>query len=298
VSNGDSVRGDIRQFLTTRRARLTPQQAGLPYYGSRRRVSGLRREEVATLAGISIEYYSRLERGNVRGVSEEVLASIAGALQLDDVERAHLNELVRTASTAPAKRRRPDQPVVRRSVQQLLDSMTGAAAFVRNARLDILSANDLGYALYSQAFDDPTRPTNLARFVFLSAGAAGFYRDWDGIARHAVGSLRAETGRNPSDRELAELVDELSFGSEQFRSLWAVHDVTYYRSGIQPFRHPIVGDIDLDYDALEIATDPGLTIVAYTAAPDSEASKALCLLGNRLSPQQADPAAVDNLGKS
>jgi transcriptional regulator with XRE-family HTH domain len=270
------VRGDIREFLTTRRSRITPAQAGLPDYGGRRRVSGLRREEVALLAGISIEYYTRLERGNARGVSGEVIDNLARALQLDDVERAHLFDLARTASAAPSRDRHRVAPAqVRPGVQQVLDAMTDAAAFVRNARLDILSANQLGSALYSQLFDNPRLSANLARFVFLDPRSAEFYRDWDRIARDGAGSLRSEAARHPGDRALGELISDLTARSEQFRSYWAAHHVRYYRSGIQPFHHPVAGDLDLDYEALEIAADPGLTIVAYTAPPGSATHHAL-----------------------
>ncbi|MGH3176253.1 MAG: (R)-mandelonitrile lyase [Streptosporangiaceae bacterium] len=272
------IRGEVREFLTTRRAKITPERAGLPSYGGRRRVAGLRRDEVALLAGISIEYYTRLERGNIRGASAEVLDGIARALQLDEVERAHLADLVRTANAARPVRRRPDRLRVRPSVQRLLDSMTGTAAFVRNGRLDILSANQLGYALYAPVFDDPARPPNLARFIFLDDRSATFYRDWDGIAHQAVGSLRAEAGRDPYDRALTDLVGELSTRSQEFRVRWAGHDVKYYRSGVQPFRHPLAGDLDLDYDALEIPADPGLTIVAYSAVPGSPSAQAMRLL--------------------
>jgi transcriptional regulator with XRE-family HTH domain len=280
VPSRNGIRGEIRQFLTTRRARITPERAGLPNYGGRRRVPGLRREEVALLAGISIEYYVRLERGDARGVSEEVLDGIARALQLDDVERTHLVDLVRLANSARPVRRRPTRQRVRPSVQRLLDSMTGTAAFARNGRLDILSANQLGYALYSPAFADPARPVNLARFIFLDRRSTEFYRDWDGIAHAAVGSLRAEAGRDPYERALSDLVGELSTRSQEFRTRWAAHDVKYYRSGVQPFHHPLVGDLDLDYDALEIPADPGLTIVAYSAEPGSPSRQALDLLAS------------------
>jgi transcriptional regulator with XRE-family HTH domain len=278
VSSRDDARGEIRQFLITRRAKITPERAGLRFYGSNRRVPGLRREEVALLAGISIEYYTRLERGNATGVSPEVLDAIARALQLDDVERAHLTDLVKTANVTRPSRRRAARQQVRPSVQQVLDSMTGAAAFVRNGRLDVLAANRLGYALYSPVFASSARPVNLARFVFLDPRSAEFYADWDGIAAAAVGSLRAEAGRDPYDRALTDLVGELSTRSQEFRGRWAAHDVEYYRSGVQPFRHPIAGDLILDYDALELAADPGLTIVAYTAKPGSPARQALDVL--------------------
>jgi transcriptional regulator with XRE-family HTH domain len=272
------VRGEIRQFLITRRGKITPEQAGLRFYGGNRRVPGLRREEVALLAGISIEYYTRLERGNATGVSAEVLDAIARALQLDDVERAHLTDLVKTANVTRPSRRRSTRQRVRPSVQQVLDSMTGAAAFVRNGRLDVLSANQLGYALYSPVFASSAQPVNLARFIFLDPRSGEFYADWDGIAAAAVGSLRAEAGRDPYDRTLTDLVGELSTRSEQFRVRWAAHDVEYYRSGVQPFRHPIAGDLILDYDALELPADPGLTIIAYTAKPGSPARQALDVL--------------------
>jgi transcriptional regulator with XRE-family HTH domain len=286
------VRGEIREFLTTRRAKITPERAGLPVSGSHRRVAGLRRDEVAVLAGISIEYYTRLERGNLRGVSDGVLDGIARALQLDEVERAHLADLVRMASASGAgltsgrpPRRRATPLRVRPSVQRLLDSMTDTAAFLRNGRLDILAANQLGYALYAPVFAGqhaagPGRPANLARFVFLDLGADRFYRDWDGIAAQTVGSLRAEAGRDPRDRALTQLIGELSVGSQAFRERWAGHDVTYYRSGTQPFGHPVAGQLDLEYNALEVAADPGQTIVAYSAAPGSPSAQALSLLAS------------------
>jgi transcriptional regulator with XRE-family HTH domain len=285
------IRGEVRQFLTTRRAKVTLERAGLPRYGGRRRVAGLRRDEVAQLAGISIEYYTRLERGNIRGVSDEVLEGIARALQLDEVERAYLVDLARMANASPAARRRPTRQQIRPSVQRLLDSMTGTAAFVRNGRLDILAANQLGYALYSPVFADPVRPANLARFIFLDKRSTEFYRDWDGIARAAVGSLRAEAGRQPYDRALTSLVGELSVRSQQFRQRWAAHDVQYYRSGVQPFRHPVAGDLDLDYDALEIPADPGLTIIAYSAEPGSPSQQALGMLASWATTPGNVPAA-------
>ncbi|MBO2458364.1 helix-turn-helix domain-containing protein [Actinomadura violacea] len=265
----DPLRDDVRRFLTGRRARLTPQQAGLPDIGGHRRVAGLRRSEVAQLANISVEYYTRLERGNVRGVSAEVLDALARALQFDDVERAHLDALVRAANAprhAPTEARPRDggRTHLRAGVLQVLDAMTEAAAFVRDARLDVLAANPLARVLYADAFDTPARPVNLARFVFLDPRARRFYRDWDAIAHDAVGSLRTETARTPGDTVLAGLVDDLTARSAGFRRRWDAHDVEYYRSGRQLFHHPRHGDLDLDYDALEIPADPGLTIVAYT----------------------------------
>jgi transcriptional regulator with XRE-family HTH domain len=270
VSSGN----EIREFLTTRRARVTPERAGLRAYGGRRRVSGLRREEVALLASISVEYYTQLERGNVRGVSEDVLEAVARALQLDEVERTHLFDLVRAAKRRPATARRTPERV-RPGVQRVLDSITESAAFVRNGRLDILSANRLGYALYSEAFANPDRPVNLARFVFLDRQSRTFYEDWEGIADAGVGSLRAEAGRDPYDRDLSDLVGELSMQSEDFRVRWASHDVRQYRSGTQPFHHPLVGDLTLSYEALQLTADIGLTLIVYSAEPDSPSQEAL-----------------------
>ncbi|MFF4397433.1 helix-turn-helix transcriptional regulator [Streptomyces sp. NPDC001480] len=277
----DSVREDIRNFLTSRRARITPRQAGLPDFGGRRQVSGLRRSEVAQLAAISVEHYTRLERGNVGGVSEEILDSLSAALQLDDVERAHLNALVRAANTPHRAADRDGGAVhVRDSIQQVLDAMTGAAAFVRNAHLDVLVTNQLARALYREALDTEDRPPNLARFVLLDPRARRFYRDWNGIAHDAVGSLRTEAARTPGNTDLADLIDELITRSDEFTARWDAHDVEYYRSGQQRFRHPDVGDLDLDYDALEIPADPGLTIVTYTLAAASPHTSAFARLQN------------------
>ncbi|WP_327209285.1 helix-turn-helix transcriptional regulator [[Kitasatospora] papulosa] len=266
----DNVREDIRTFLTSRRARITPKEAGLPDFGGRRQVSGLRRSEVAQLATISVEYYTRIERGNVGSVSEEILDSLAAALHLDDVERAHLAALVRAANTPHRTTDRDGGTShVRTSLQQVLDAMTQAAAFVRNAHLDILATNAPARALYAEALDTPEQPPNLARFVFLDPRARRFYRDWDRIAHDAVGSLRTEAARTPTNTDLADLTDELINASGEFAQRWDAHDVEYYRSGQQRFHHPDIGDLDLDYDALEVSADPGLTIVTYTLAPAS-----------------------------
>lgn len=271
---------EIRDFLASRRARITPEQAGLPAYGGKRRVPGLRREEVALLAGISVEYYTRLERGNARGVSVSVLEGIARALQLDDAERAHLSDLVRAANTSRSPRRRPAQQRVRPSVQRILDSMTGAPAFVQNGRLDILYANPLGEALFSELLRDPVGPPNAARFVFLDPRATEFFLDWETIANDVVALLRAEAGRDPYDRALSDLIGELSTRSEEFRVRWAAHDVRFHRTGVKRYLHPIVGDLTLVYEALELPGDAGQTIFAYTAEPNSPSQEALNLLAS------------------
>ena len=195
-------RKDIRDFLTSRRARITPERAGLPAYGGNRRVAGLRREEVALLAGVSVDYYTRLERGNLTGVSESVLHAVAAALQLDDAEREHLFDLARAANATPrTRRRRPCAAGVRPSVQRVLDAMSGAPAWVHNDRLDFLAANRLGYALYSEFFTDPVRPANSARFMFLNPRSRDFYPDWERIADNTVAILRGAAGRDPVRRE-------------------------------------------------------------------------------------------------
>lgn len=271
MSNAD----DIREFLATRRARLLPGQAGLPTFGRARRVQGLRREEVALLAGISVEYYTRLERGNAHGVSDDVLESVSRALQLDEAEHAHLIDLVRTANTELPPRR-PATPVqVRPSVRRLVDAMTGIPAFVGNGRLDILYANPLLEALYSELFRDPARPVNSARFMFLDPRARTFFPDWDTNMRDSVAALRGEAGRNPYDRALSDLVGMLSTRSEEFRVAWASHDVRYHRSGTKRVRHPLVGEITLSYERLELPADPGLAIVSYSAEPGSPSESAL-----------------------
>ena len=285
---------EIREFLASRRAKITPARAGLSLYGRKRRVPGLRREEVALLAEISVEYYTRLERGNLRGVPEDVLDGIATALQLDEAERAHLIDLVRTANTTRPTRRRPTQERVRPSVQRILDSMTGTPAFVQNGRLDILYANQLGYALLSEIFRDPVRPANAARFFFLDPRATEFYVEWESIANDVVALLRAEAGRDPYDRGLSDLIGELSTRSEEFRVRWAAHNVKLHRSGAKRFHHPLVGDLTLTYEALELPADTGQTMLVYTAEPDSPSHEALNLLAS-WSSTPSDPESADQL---
>lgn len=274
------ARSDIREFLTSRRARLTPDQVGLPDYGPRR-VPGLRREEVAVLAGVSVPYYTRLERGDMSGASEGVLEALARALQLDDAERAHLFDLARaTQPTAAPPRRRQTRKTIRPAVAQILDAMTNAAAFVRNDRLDILGGNPLGYALYSEMFINSERPVNTARFVFLDPRARDFYVEWERAATDVVAVLRSAAGRNPYDRDLSDLVGELATQSELFRTRWASHNVRFHVNGIKRFHHPAVGELDLNFERMDLAADPGLTIFTYTADPGSKSAEALNLLGS------------------
>lgn len=281
------LKAETREFLATRRARITPDQAGLPVYGGNRRVPGLRREEVAMLAGVSVDYYTRLERGNLGGVSESVLESLAEALHLDDAERSHLFDLARAANASGATRsrnRRKPAGTLRPAIQRILDAMEGAPAFVRNGRLDLLGANLLGRALYAPMYDSPeriaNRPVNSARFHFLDTESAGQYWGdrWEKVAHDAVAILRAEAGRNPYDEGLTGLVGELSTRSEDFRRLWASHDVRLHRTGTKVFHHPAVGRLELDYEALMLPADAGLQLNVYTAAPGSASEDGLKLL--------------------
>jgi len=274
------TKSEIREFLTSRRARITPQQAGLPVYGGSRRVPGLRREEVSLLAGVSVDYYTRLERGNMNGVSESVLEALARALQLDEAERAHLFDLARAAGPMARTRRRSAPKQVRPGVRRILDAMTGAPALVQNGRLDILAANALGQALYSELYTHTTGPANHARFTFLDPRAHDFYPDWDRAANDGVALLRAEAGRNPYDRGLTDLVGELSTRSEAFRVRWAAHNVRLHQTGAKHFHHPVVGDLMLTFEMLELTADPGLNLLAYTAEPGSRSDEALKLLGS------------------
>jgi transcriptional regulator with XRE-family HTH domain len=284
-------RDEIRQFLTSRRARVTPEQAGLPAYGGNRRVAGLRREEVALLAGVSVDYYTRLERGNLGGVSEAVLDALARALQLDEAERGHLFDLARAANTTARPRRRPAQQRVRPGIRRILEAIKDAPADVRNGRRDILAANRLGYALYSELFVDPVRPANVARFVFLSPRAQDFFPDWEGTANDLVANLRSEAGRNPHDRGLQDLVGELSTRSQEFRSRWAAHNVRQHQTGRKRLHHPVVGDLELTYEVLALPADPGLSLVVYGAESGSASQDGLKLLASWAATlDQAEPA--------
>jgi transcriptional regulator with XRE-family HTH domain len=270
---------ELSEFLTSRRAKVAPEQVGLPSYG-RRQVPGLRREEVASLAGVSVEYFKRLERGNATGASDSVLDAVADALQLDDAERSHLLDLAHAASPTPAqRRRRPPQRGVRPAVQQVLDTI-GAPAVVYNSRGDYLAANPLGRALYAPLFESSQQPPNSARFTFLDPAAQAFFVDWEKIAKDSVANLRSQAGRNPYDRELSDLVGELSTRSEPFRKWWAAHNVRSHQTGTKRLRHPVVGELDLSYEVLELSADTGLRLAVFTAAVGSRAAEALDLLAS------------------
>jgi transcriptional regulator with XRE-family HTH domain len=274
------TKSEIREFLTSRRASITPAEAGLQIYGENRRVPGLRREEVALLAGVSVDYYTRLERGNFNGVSESVLSALADALRLDEAERAHLFDLARAGQATTRARRRPARQRIRPSVQRMLDAITAAPAFVRNGRMDILAANALGRALYADMLSSTSQPPNTARFAFLDPRAREFYIDWPTVANDAVAILRSQAGRDPYDRELSDLVGELSTQSEHFRSLWAKHNVRFHDSGTKHIHHPVVGDLDLTFETMALTADNGLTMFVYTVEPGSSSDDALQLLAS------------------
>ena len=285
-------RAEVREFLVSRRAKITPDQAGLPA-GPNRRVPGLRRTEVAILAGVSIEYYSRLERGTIAGASPSVLDGIARALQLDDAEREHLLDLARAAegtTVRPRRRKAANHWTRRPSLQWTLDAITDGPAFVRNGRMDLLAANRLARAFYDDVYADPQRPANLARFAFLDRAARRFYPDWDQIADITVAILRIEAGRDPHDKELQDLVGELSTRSDEFRQRWGAHDVRHHGSGVKKYHHHIVGDLTLAYEGLEMAAEPGLTLTVYTADPASPSAEGLRLLASWAASQEAESA--------
>jgi transcriptional regulator with XRE-family HTH domain len=248
----------------SRRARVTPDEAGLyVLHGEVRRVPGLRREEVADLAGVSPDYYTQLERGAVEGASDAVLNAVARALRLDDAERLHLFDLARPEG---ATRLAPSRGQIRPSVQRTLDAFTGGMALVRNRRWDYLATNTLGRAVYAEIFDGRTGPPNHARYVFLDERARNFFDHWPAVAHDTARILRSEAGRDPHDLGTAELVEELSQTSAEFRTVWAQHDVRLPAAGRHRFHHPTVGELDLVFEAAELRADPGLTLLL--AAPD------------------------------
>ncbi|GAA4773891.1 helix-turn-helix transcriptional regulator [Microbacterium gilvum] len=276
-------KAEVREFLMSRRAKVSPEAAGLPA-GPNRRVPGLRRAEVAMIAGVSVEYYARLERGTIAGASASVLEAVARALQLDDTERAHLFDLARASDGIPAsgrpRRRATTQGAGRPSLQWALEALTGAVAFVRDPRQDILATNALGRAFYSPLIGDGGRTPNLARFQFLDPAARDFYPDWELFAEMCVAIMRAEAGRDPHDRALQDLVGELSTQSDLFRRLWGAHDVRTHGAGTKRFRHPVVGEVTLAYEELAVTAEPGAILMVYTAEPGSPSADRLALLAS------------------
>lgn len=273
----------------SRRANVTPEAAGLTVTGHRR-VVGLRRSEVAMLADVSPEYYAKIERGNLVGVSDAVLEAVARALRLDDAEREHLFDLARAANGAarPVRRRKPKTWVAREGLVRALEVITDGPAFVRNGRMDILATNALGRAFYDEVFDGPGQG-NLARYCFLDERAKTFYPDWEKAADITVAILRTEAGHDPRDKQLHDLVGELCTCSDAFRTRWGAHDVRRHGSGTKQFHHHDVGDLTLTYEGLELTAEPGLSFLIYTAEAGSASQERLNLLASLTAPTADAP---------
>jgi transcriptional regulator with XRE-family HTH domain len=272
---------DIREFLMSRRARITPEQVGFNP-GMRRRVPGLRREEAAQLAGVSTEYYTQIERGNVAGVSNEVLHAVSSALRLSDDETTHFLNLVRAAggSRTPPRSKRAAIQKVPDGVQALIDAMANAPAIVMAGNLDIVAANSLGRALYAPVFDRAIGNPNFAKFIFFDSVATQVFPDWASSADEAVGLLQAEAARDPHSPAITQIVGELATQSAQFRTRWAAHNVAAHRHGTKRFCHPDFGDLTLTYNVFEVAAAPGLSLVGYTAEPNSPSAHAMSILAS------------------
>jgi transcriptional regulator with XRE-family HTH domain len=270
---------EVGDFLRTRRDRITPQQAGI-IGGGRRRVPGLRREEVAMLAGVSVEYYARMERGDLRGVSDEVLDSLARTLHLDEAETDHLHALAEASGPLPARRRRknPEQPF-RPSLQRFIDAIA-MPVWVSDRRMDFVAGNAMGRALYAQLLQDPASQGNTARFVFFSPASRVFFPDWEESATNIVASLRTYAGQNPRDKRLTDLIGELVTRSDDFRVRWAAHDVRHHRTGVKRIHHPEVGDLELVYEAMDFPANPEWFMFGYTAEPGTPSEDRLKLLGS------------------
>jgi transcriptional regulator with XRE-family HTH domain len=273
-------RDEVKAFLSSRRAKISPERAGLASYSRNRRVPGLRRSEVADLAGVSVEYYSQLERGNLAGVSESVLDALARALHLDDAEREHLLDLARAAGPARRAGPRPAVRHLRPNLARILAGMIEVPGLVQNGRLDVLAANPLAQALFAPVFADPARPANFARFTFLDPHARTFWANWERVADDTVAMLRTEAGRDPYDKHLTDLVGELSTRSDAFRVRWAAHNVRLHRTGHKHIQHPVAGELHLSYEVMEVPADPGLALVAFTAEAANPTDDALRLLAS------------------
>ncbi|WP_434595606.1 helix-turn-helix domain-containing protein [Streptomyces sp. A5-4] len=270
-------RAELSEFLRSRRARLKPEDVGLPDFGRHRRVPGLRREELAQLAGVSVAYYTRLEQGNGRNVSTEVLDAIARALRLSDAETDHLTHL---AKPTPKKRRAARPQRLRTAIQQLMDAMEGVPAYVVGRRTDILGGNRLARALLGDFASLPAAERNTARLIFLDPNSKDLYLDWEIKACEVVSYLRMDAGLHPDDPLLSALVGELSVKSEEFRSQWAAHHVKDKGHGTKRLHHPLVGELTLSYETLRLPDDPEQSLVTFHAEPGSPSQESLRLLAS------------------
>jgi len=286
---------ELREFLRTRRARLQPEAVGLSSYGGRRRVPGLRREELAQLAGVSFDYYVRLEQGRSLNASDSVLDAISAALRLSPTERAHLFDLARRRGDGPQKH---ETPGVRPGLRRLIEAISGTPAFLLNRRFDVVAWNDLAAALIVDWSTLPRPDRNLPRFLFLDERARSIYADWPGAAGDSVATLRMAAGRNP-DAALNALIGELSVKSREFGRLWARHDVKERSHGVKRFLHAIAGEITVSYEALHLPADPGMTLMIYTVEAGSPSAAAMQRLiglvdSRRRHRSQADSAALED----
>ncbi|MGW1781333.1 helix-turn-helix domain-containing protein [Streptomyces sp. NPDC002143] len=270
-------RAELSEFLRTRRARLKPEDVGLPDFGRHRRVPGLRREELAQLAGVSVAYYTRLEQGNGRNVSAEVLDSIARALRLTDAEHAHLTHLAKPKHKKK-QTARPQQ--VRPALRQLLDTMDSVPAYVVGRRSEILAWNRMAAAVFGDWAELPPAERIWARLVFLRPDYRDLFVDWEQKAIDIVCHLRMDAGCYPDDPRLSALVGELSVKSEDFRRLWATHDVKEKSHGVKRLRHPLVGELSLNFEGFKLADDGDQSLVTYHAEPGSPSAEALRLLAS------------------
>jgi hypothetical protein len=299
VDDRGAARAAVREFLTTRRGRVTPAEVGLPPQGTRRRVKGLRREEVALLAGVSPEYYVRLERGQATGPSPGVVDAVAGVLGLDEDERTHLDRLL--AALTPEARRRnrvaATDPVTA-GVRVLLGSLDHLPAVVFNGRLDMLAVNALGRALYAPVYDLPGRP-NSARFLFLDEPRArDLFPEWDRLASETVAILRIEAGRHPDDPELIELIGQLSTRSHAFRTRWAANDVRAHRGGTKIFRHPLIGQVTLPFENLHVDAVTGQVLTVFTPQPGTSEADAIRLLASWNADNELDASRAAESGRT
>lgn len=271
-------RAELSEFLRTRRARLKPEDVGLPDFGRHRRVPGLRREELAQLAGVSVAYYTRLEQGNGRNVSAEVLDAIARALRLSDAEHAHLTHLAKPKQHKKKPAGRTQQ--VRGALRQLLDTMDGFPAYITGRRSDVLAWNRMAAAVFGDWSELPPQERNWARMVFLRPEYRDLFVEWDQKATDMVSYLRMDAGCHPDDPRLSALVGELSVKSEEFRRLWATHDVKKKSYGVKHLRHPLVGELTLSFESFPLADDTDQTLITYHAEPGSPSAEALRLLAS------------------
>ncbi|WP_030410660.1 helix-turn-helix transcriptional regulator [Streptomyces sp. NRRL S-1448] len=271
-------RAELGEFLRSRRARLRPEDLGLPDYGGRRRVPGLRREELARLAGVSVDHYVRLEQGRTLHFSEAVLDAVARALRLDAVEREHFYRLARPWSDADRGDDPPQPQRVRPGLRRLLDLAADVPAYIVGRNTDVLAWNRLAAALITDFGALPPRQRNLARLVFLDEGMRGLYADWRGKAGDVAAYLRLDAGRHPDDPRTAELLAELSDASPEFREAWAEHRLKDKTHGRYVYRHPVVGELDLGFETLRLPDDPDQALIAHTVEEDSPSHTALRLL--------------------